>query len=72
VYNAITATDRDHVIYASMPRAGTGVGNISDHNTFAAVGGSAADAGFGWNGRMFTGFTRYRRATGQDRHSTFR
>jgi hypothetical protein len=24
VYNAITATDRDHVIYASMPRAGHG------------------------------------------------
>jgi hypothetical protein len=72
VYNTITATDRDHAVYASVPRAGRGVGNISDHNTFVVAGASAADAGFGWDGRSYTGFGTYRRATGQDPHSTCR
>ena len=68
--NSITATNSGHVVYGTAPQA-DGAGNRSDHNRFHAVGGTAATAEFGWHGHTYTGFAAYRRATGQDAHSTF-
>ena len=69
VHNSITATNSDHVVTGTVPRDHAGVGDISDHNRFAAVGASAAGVRFGWRGTTYTGFGAYRAATGQDRHS---
>jgi hypothetical protein len=45
-------------------------GDRSDHNVFRAVGATPSQLEFGWSGHTYTGFDAYRRATGQDRHST--
>jgi hypothetical protein len=73
-HNTITATNRGHVIYGTVPEADTdghpGT-NHSDHNYFDAVGAGRGAAEFGWDGHTYTGLDAFRRATGQDEHSTF-
>lgn len=69
-YNTIVATDRDHVVYGTVPQSDSH-DNHSDHNSFAARGATRAQAQFGWDGRTYTGFGTYRAATGQDAHSRF-
>jgi hypothetical protein len=68
-HNTIIATNSAHVVYGTVP-GGTEHGDRSDHNTFRVVGAGPAAAQFGWSGRTYTGFGAYRRATGQDAHST--
>ncbi|HEU4675056.1 MAG TPA: right-handed parallel beta-helix repeat-containing protein [Motilibacteraceae bacterium] len=74
-HNTLVATNSDHVLYGTVP-GGTGVpgkpGNHSDHNHFRARGAGPAAMEFGWRGVSYTGAGHYVRATGQDRHSTFR
>ena len=73
-HNTITATNTDHVVYGTVPKSDTDghPGHMrSDHNTFAAVGGSKATVEFGWAGHVYTGFAAYRQATGQDADSAF-
>jgi hypothetical protein len=70
-HNRITATNSDHVLYGTVPDSDSRK-NRSDGNIFAVVGGSRADAEFGWHGRTYTGWGSYRAATGQDQHSRMR
>lgn len=71
VHNTITATNSAKAVYGTVPRSDSSH-NRSDHNRFAAKGGSRHSAEFGWRNRTYTGFGKYRQATGQDAHSTFR
>jgi hypothetical protein len=74
VHNTITATNRAHVVYGTVPHADTDghpIGNRSDDNRFRAVGVGAAKAEFAWLGHTYTGFGAYRKATGQDAHSKY-
>jgi hypothetical protein len=74
IHNDITATNSEHVVYGTVPNADTAGHpgtNHSDHNRFHAVGATRATVQFGWGGHAYTGFDAYRRATGQDWHSTF-
>jgi hypothetical protein len=74
VHNTITATNRAHVVYGTVPKADTDghpIGNRSDDNVFQAEGVGANKAEFGWLGHTFVGFTKYQAATGQDAHSTY-
>ncbi len=57
------------MVYGTVP-GGTEHGNRSDHNVFRVVGAPASAAQFGWSGHTYTGLGAYRRATGQDAHST--
>jgi hypothetical protein len=70
-HNTIVATNSAHVVYGTVP-GGSEHGNRSDNNSFQAVGATRGSAQFGWSGHTYTGFGAYRRATGQDQHSTFR
>jgi hypothetical protein len=70
VHNTVIATNTDHVIYGTVPRSDSSH-NRSDHNDFRAIGGSRATAAFGWGKHTYTGFAKYRAATGQDAHSHF-
>ena len=75
VHNTITATNRGHVVYGTVPNADTDghpIGNRSDHNHFRAVGVGASKAEFDWLGHTYIGFGNYRHHTGQDAHSTYR
>jgi hypothetical protein len=71
--NSLTATDSAHAVYGTVPEADTdghpGT-NRSDHNHFHVVGGRAGQARFGWAGHTYVGLAAFRRATGQDRHSS--
>lgn len=74
VHNTITATNRAHVVYGTVPDADTDghpIGNRSDHNRFRAVGVGAAKAEFDWLGHTYIGFATYRAHTGQDAHSRY-
>lgn len=74
-HNTLIATNASHVLYGTVPH-GHPVpgkpGNRSDHNVFRARGAGPAHMQFGWLGHTYTGARAYERATGQDRHSTFR
>jgi hypothetical protein len=75
VHNTITATNRAHVVYGTVPDADTGghpIGNRSDHNRFSAVGVGATKAEFDWLGHTYIGFATYQAKTGEDAHSTYR
>jgi hypothetical protein len=69
-HNTIIATNSAHVVYGTVP-GGSEQGNVSNDNSFSAVGVGAGRAQFGWSGQVYTGFAAYRQATGQDSHSTF-
>ncbi len=74
VHNTITATNRGHVVYGTVPNADTDghpIGNRSDDNRFRAVGVGQANAEFGWLGHTYVGFAKYQRASGQDAHSKY-
>jgi hypothetical protein len=74
VHNTITATNKAHVVYGTVPKADTDghpIGNRSDHNRFRAVGVGAAKAEFDWLGHTYIGFATYRTKTGQDAHSKY-
>jgi hypothetical protein len=70
-HNRIIATNTDSVVYGTVPRSDSH-NNRSDHNRFSVVGGGSRKAQFGWGNHTYTGFRKYRSATGQDSHSTFR
>jgi hypothetical protein len=75
VHNTITATNRAHVVYGTVPKADTDGHpntNYSNHNTFRAVGVGAAKARFGWLGHNYVGFAAYQASTGEDAASHFR
>lgn len=74
VHNTITATNRAHVVYGTVPNAETDghpIGNRSDHNRFRAVGVGATKAEFDWLGHTYIGFATYQAKTGQDAHSKY-
>jgi hypothetical protein len=74
VHNSITATNKAHVVYGTVPKADTdghAIGNRSDHNRFRAVGVGAAKAEFDWLGHTYIGFATYRSKTGEDAHSKY-
>jgi hypothetical protein len=74
VHNAITATNRGHVVYGTVPDADTDghpIGNRSDYNHFRAVGVPASKAEFDWLGHTYIGFNNYRHHAGKDAHSTY-
>jgi hypothetical protein len=74
VHNTITATNRAHVVYGTVPQADTDghpIGNHSDDNRFRAVGVGEGKAEFDWLGHTYIGFAKYRKATGEDAHSTY-
>ncbi len=71
-HNTITATNDDHVVYGTVPNADDGKGNLSNDNTFRAIGASARRAQFGWRGHVYNSFAAYRKASGQDANSTFK
>lgn len=74
VHNTITATNRAHVVYGTVPHAdndGHPIGNRSDHNRFRAVGVGAGKAEFDWLGHTYIGFAVYRSKTGEDAHSRY-
>ncbi len=70
-HNTIIATNSAHVVYGTVP-GGTEHGNVSNDNSFSAVGVGAGQAQFGWSGHVYTGFAAYRHATGQDSLSSYR
>ncbi len=74
-HNTLIATNSGHVVTGTVP-GDHGVrgeaGNHSDHNRFRARGVGPAQMEFGWRGATYTGARHYVRATGQDRHSSFR
>ena len=73
-HNTITATNRAHVVYGTVPNADTDghpVGNYSNHNIFRALGVSAAKAEFDWLGHTYIGFKKYQAKTGQDADSRY-
>ena len=49
VGNTVIATNTAHTVYGTVPD-GTSSGNISNHNTFGAIGGSGATSEFDWSG----------------------
>jgi hypothetical protein len=74
VHNTITATNKAHVVYGTVPNADTDghpVGNLSDHNHFRAIGVGAGKAEFDWLGHTYIGFAKYQAKTGQDAHSRY-
>jgi hypothetical protein len=74
VHNTITATNKAHVVYGTVPNADTDghpVGNLSDHNHFRAIGVGAGNAEFDWLGHTYIGFAKYQAKTGQDAHSRY-
>jgi hypothetical protein len=74
LHNTITATNKAHVVYGTVPNADTDghpIGNVSDDNTFRAVGVGAGKAEFDWLGHTYIGFATYRQKTGQDAHSKY-
>ena len=74
-HNTLIATNSGHVLTGTVPNDKVPAGkpaNHSDHNTFRALGAGPARMEFGWRGKTYTGAHRYVRATGQDRHSSFR
>jgi hypothetical protein len=74
VHNTITATNRGHVVYGTVPKADTDGHpntNRSNHNRFRAVGVGAAKAVFGWLGHTYTGFSTYQAKTGEDPNSHY-
>ena len=74
IHNKITATNRGHVVYGTVPNAdndGHPIGNRSDDNTFSAVGVGADKAEFDWMGHTYIGFAKYRATTGEDAHSKY-
>jgi hypothetical protein len=70
-HNTIIATNSAHVVYGTVP-GGTEHGNVSNDNSFSAVGVGAGQAQFGWSGHVYTGFAAYRHATSQDSLSSYR
>ena len=70
-HNSILATNTAHAVYGTVPDA-DGTGNVSDHNSFRAAGGSRASAQIGWLRPTYTGFATYQNATGPDRPTTYR
>jgi hypothetical protein len=74
-HNTLIATNDAHVLYGTVPHDVVPAGkpaNHSDYNVFRARGVGPAKMQFGWRGRTYVGARTYVRATGQDRHSTFR
>jgi hypothetical protein len=74
-HNTLIATNSDHVLYGTVPHFKAPAhrpANRSDHNVFRARGVGPAAMQFGWRGRTYTGARAYVRATGEDRHSSFR
>jgi hypothetical protein len=74
VHNTITATNKAHVVYGTVPNAdndGHPIGNRSDHNRFRAVGVGAGKAEFDWFGHTYIGFAKYQAKTGEDGHSKY-
>ena len=72
--NIVYATNLDHVLVgtvAGAARDGLSTRSRVDHNLYYADGSPASSASFGSLGRTYVGFDRYRRASGQDRHSRF-
>lgn len=72
--NIIIAGDHHHALIGTVPRAGTdgrNNANIIDDNLYFTVGGDRKDATFGWVGKTYAGWAKYRERTGQDRHSRF-
>ncbi|HET6878471.1 MAG TPA: hypothetical protein VFH38_13145 [Jatrophihabitans sp.] len=75
VHNTLIATNSGHVLYGTVPNDKVPAGkpaNRSDDNVFRARGAGPGRMEFGWRGRTYVGARAYVRATGQDRHSTFR
>lgn len=66
------ATNSAHVLLGTVPNDMAHGTNHSAHNVFCAIGGTRANAEFGWRGHTYHGFVAYRHATGQHRHSRFR
>ncbi len=64
--NVIVATAQHRLVTSD----GGNVGNTLDYNLWFTPGGAAA-AEFMWNGTLYTGFTAYRGATGEDASSLF-
>jgi hypothetical protein len=72
--NIMYAANAGHVLLGTVPRAerdGLSTRNRIDHNLYYATGGKRSSASFGSLGRTYTGWARYRRATGLDGHSRF-
>jgi hypothetical protein len=69
--NRITATNDAGALLGTVDRAdadNVSGHNISDRNTYSVSGSSTVS--FGWLGHTYSSFTAYRKATGQDQHST--
>lgn len=74
VGNDITATNRAHAVYGTVPgadRDGHSGGNTSDDNVFRTTS-ATGQASFGWLGHTYPSFSSYHKHTGQDRHSRLR
>jgi hypothetical protein len=68
--NTICATGDQNLLIGTVPRSGSGSGDIVEGNTYASAS-AAASAQWGWRAVTYTGFAAYRAATGLDAHSTY-
>jgi hypothetical protein len=69
--NRICAAGPGILLIGTVARSTSGAGDVVDGNTYSAAAGTSASAQWGWHGRTYTGFSKYRAATGLDAHSTF-
>jgi hypothetical protein len=71
--NTVTSTNAAGALIGTVDRADADKisgDNTSDDNTFLVSGSSAVS--FGWLGKTYSSFAAYRKATGQDAHSTLK
>ncbi|MFC1413236.1 hypothetical protein ACEZCY_28890 [Streptacidiphilus sp. N1-12] len=67
--NTVCAAGGGVLLLGTVARSDSGRGDTVDHNTYAAVGGTARGMQWGWHGTTYTGWAAFRSGTGLDAHS---